>query len=38
LLFGASVPASPQRLSPEEKISRWLQVWVPDVQFTGAGT
>lgn len=35
-LFGASVPASPQRLSPEEKVSRWLQVWVPGVQVVGA--
>jgi hypothetical protein len=36
-LFGASVPASPQQLSPEEKVSRWLQVWVPGVQIVGAG-
>lgn len=36
-LFGASVLASPQQLSPEEKISRWLQVWVPGVQVVGAG-
>lgn len=36
-LFGASVPASPQQLSPEEKVSRWLQVWVPAVQVMGAG-
>jgi hypothetical protein len=36
--FGASVPASPQQLSPEEKVSRWLQVWVPGVQVIGAGT
>lgn len=35
--FGASVPASPQQLSPQEKVSRWLQVWVPDVQVVGAG-
>lgn len=31
-LFGAPVAASPQRLSPEEKVTRWLRVWVPDVQ------
>ena len=36
-LFGPSVPASPQQLSPEEKVSRWLQVWVPSVQVVGAG-
>lgn len=32
--FGESVPASPQRLSAEEKMARWLQVWVPDVTMT----
>ena len=32
--LGDSVSASPQRLSAEEKISRWLQVWVPDVVLT----
>lgn len=37
-LFGASVPASPQQLSSEAKISRWLQVWVPGVQVVSAGT
>jgi hypothetical protein len=26
-----AVSASPQRLSAEEKIARWRQVWVPDV-------
>ena len=31
--LAASVPASPQRLSPEEKISRWLQLWVPGVEL-----
>lgn len=36
-LFGASVPASPQELSPEEKVSRWLKVWVPGVQVVGTG-
>lgn len=36
-LFGACVPASPQQLSPEEKVSRWLQMWVPGVQVIGAG-
>lgn len=36
-LFAASVPASPQQLSPEAKVSRWLQVWIPGVQIVGAG-
>lgn len=36
-LFGTAVPASPQQLSPEEKVSRWLQVWVPGVQVVGPG-
>ena len=29
--FGATVPASPQLLSPEEKTSRWRMLWVPNV-------
>jgi hypothetical protein len=37
LRFGASTPASPQQLSAEEKVSRWLRVWVPGVQIAGAG-
>ncbi|WP_233511035.1 GFA family protein [Dyella psychrodurans] len=32
--LGESLSASPQRLSPEEKVSRWLALWVPDVVFT----
>ncbi len=32
--LGSSVPASPQTLSREEKVSRWLKVWVPDVALT----
>jgi hypothetical protein len=36
-LLGACVPASPQLLSPQEKVSRWLQVWVPDVQLVVSG-
>lgn len=36
-LFPAPVAASPQRLGAAEKVSRWLQVWVPDVQVVGAG-
>jgi hypothetical protein len=37
LEFEASIPASPQALSPEQKVARWLQVWVPDVQVLLAG-
>ena len=29
--FGSPVPTSPQALSPDEKVSRWLKLWVPDV-------
>ena len=36
-ILGASVPASPQLLSPQEKLSRWLQLWVPDVQLLTSG-
>lgn len=32
--LGAIVSASPQLLSQEEKVSRWLTLWVPDVVFT----
>ena len=37
-LLGASLPASPQLLSPQEKIFRWLELWIPEVQvvITGA--
>lgn len=34
--FAESVPASPQRLSAEDKVARWLHVWVPDVTMTSA--
>lgn len=37
-LFGGSVRASPQQLSPEGKVSRWLQSWVPNVRIMGVGT
>ena len=36
-VLGARVPASAQLLSPQEKISRWLQVWVPYVQLVVSG-
>lgn len=35
LEFAPSIPASPQALSPKQKVARWLEVWVPDVQVTG---
>jgi hypothetical protein len=35
--LGDSVPASPQHLSPEEKVSRWVKLWVPDVVLTSSG-
>ena len=34
--LGSSAPASPQALSQDEKISRWLQLWVPDVQMVAS--
>lgn len=34
--FMAPVPASPQTLSAEEKISRWLKLWIPDVEFNAS--
>jgi hypothetical protein len=36
--LGTSIPASPQSLSPGQKVARWLQVWVPDVQLLPADT
>lgn len=36
--LGSPAPASPQALAPDEKISRWLKMWVPDVKLiTSAG-
>lgn len=35
--LGGSVPASPQTLSPDEKVSRWLKLWVPDVELVESG-
>lgn len=34
--FAVPVPASPQALSPDEKMARWLAVWVPDVVLTAS--
>ena len=36
--FGNPVPASPQRLAPGEKVARWLQLWVPDVELVASGS
>ena len=33
--FAASVEASPQRLSREQKIGRWTQVWIPEIRWEG---
>ena len=32
--LGTPIPASPQALSPDEKVSRWLGLWTPDVVLT----
>jgi hypothetical protein len=34
--FMAPVPASPQMLGAEEKASRWLKLWIPDVALNAA--
>ena len=31
--FMAPVPASPQLLDAGEKVSRWLELWIPDVEL-----
>ncbi|OOG59110.1 aldehyde-activating protein [Rhodanobacter sp. B05] len=31
--LASSVPVSPRLLSPEEKKSRWVQLWIPDVEL-----
>jgi len=33
IALGPRVAASPQLLGPEQKIGRWLQLWVPDVEL-----
>jgi hypothetical protein len=35
-VFGTRVPASPQTLSAEAKVSRWLELWIPDVELNTA--
>ena len=32
--FAPVVPASPQRLEPDEKTARWRQLWIADVRWT----
>jgi hypothetical protein len=34
--FGAEQPVSPQKLSQDEKIKRWQQLWFSDVEFSGS--
>ena len=34
--FMAPIPASPQMLGAEEKVSRWLKLWIPDVELNAA--
>ena len=29
--FAPAVPASPQQLGRDDKVARWLRLWVPDV-------
>ncbi|MCF7223411.1 GFA family protein [Marilutibacter chinensis] len=36
--LGAPGTASPQLLGPEEKVGRWLQLWVPDTELLISGT
>jgi hypothetical protein len=33
--FAASETVSPQTLSVEDKKSRWLRLWTPDVEIVG---
>lgn len=35
--LGQAVPASPQMLGQEEKVTRWLKLWIPDVVLSRAG-
>ncbi|OOG36233.1 aldehyde-activating protein [Rhodanobacter sp. C05] len=36
--FGSAAPSSPQLLAPGEKVARWSQLWVPDVELITSGT
>ena len=35
--FGSAVPASPQSLAADEKVARWSQLWIPDVELVTLG-
>lgn len=35
--FGSAVPASPQLLAADEKVARWSQLWIPDVELVTLG-
>jgi hypothetical protein len=35
--FRAPVPASPQALGADEKVSRWLELWIRDVELIEPG-
>lgn len=35
--LGAVVPVSPQSLTPGAKLTRWQEVWVPDVELVMTG-
>jgi len=32
--FGEAVASSPQMLSADDRISRWIRLWVPDVELS----
>ena len=32
--FAPVVPASPQKLEPDEKTARWRELWTADVRWT----
>jgi hypothetical protein len=36
-LLGDVVTASPQRLTAEDKVERWLRLWIPDVELVVDG-
>jgi hypothetical protein len=36
--FGIATPASPQVLSPDEKVARWSQLWIPQVALITSRT
>jgi hypothetical protein len=32
--FGAEICVSPQKLAPGDKVTRWRELWFPDVSLT----